>query len=87
MRMIRNLLVGLAALAVLVFVGLEVVQLVAMGPSMYWGLLRYDQRSEGDLEVGDKAPDVAVTALDGSRVRLADRFGARPVVLVFGSYT
>ena len=53
-----------------------------------WGMLRYDQRSEGHLQVGDRAPDVTLLALDGtSRVRLHERMGARPLVLVFGSYT
>ena len=53
-----------------------------------WGMLRYDQRSEGHLKVGDPAPDVTLLALDGtSRVRLHERVGARPLVLVFGSYT
>lgn len=53
-----------------------------------WGILRYDQREEGHLKVGDRAPDVTLLALDGtSRVRLHERLGARPLVLVFGSYT
>jgi hypothetical protein len=62
--------------------------LVAIGPRNVWGMLRYDQRQEGALAVGSAAPDVVLTALDGTtRVHLAERFGARPVVLVFGSYT
>ena len=53
-----------------------------------WGILRYDQREEGLLKVGDPAPDVTLLALDGAtRVRLHERLGSRPVVLVFGSYT
>ncbi len=53
-----------------------------------WGRIRYDQRREGDLVVGDKAPDVVLTALDGiSAVRLHERTGGRPLVLIFGSYT
>ena len=52
-----------------------------------WGILRYDQREEGHLKVGDRAPDVTLLALDGQRVRLHERLGGRPVVLVFGSYT
>ena len=53
-----------------------------------WGMLRYDQRREGDLKVGHKAPDVTLLALDGTtRVRLHERLGARPLVLIFGSYT
>jgi hypothetical protein len=58
-----------------------------MGPRDFFGMLRYDQRKEGDLAVGHAAPDVVVRALDGSEVHLKDRFGGRPVVLIFGSYT
>lgn len=65
----------------------EVMKLVQMGPRDYWGMVRYDQREEGDLAVGDTAPDVLVRALDGAPARLGDRLGERPVVLVFGSYT
>ena len=53
-----------------------------------WDRIRYSQRHEGDLVVGDKAPDVVLTALDGiSAVRLHERTGGRPTVLIFGSYT
>jgi hypothetical protein len=58
-----------------------------MGPSNVWGMLRYDQREEGALKVGDVAPDVTLVALDGSPVRLRERLAARPTVLLFGSYT
>lgn len=59
-----------------------------MGPRNVWGMLRYDQRQKGALKVGDRAPDVALVALDGSsRVRLAERIGGRPLVLTFGSFT
>jgi hypothetical protein len=52
------------------------------------GMLRYDQRREGALRVGDKAPDVVLGTLDGEgSVRLLDALRARPLVLVFGSYT
>ncbi len=75
------------ALVVLAFLGREIFRLVKMGPRDYWGMLRYDQREEGDLAVGDPAPDVVVAGLDGAPVHLHDRLGGRPVVLVFGSYT
>ena len=58
-----------------------------IGPSNIIGMLQYDQREEGTLKVGDPAPDVVLAALDGGEVRLQDRIGAKPVVLVFGSYT
>jgi hypothetical protein len=79
-------IVGLA-LGLLVVAGVGFV-LIRMGPRNVWGLLRYDQRREGALKVGDRAPDVALVALDGaSRVRLAERIGGRPLVLTFGSFT
>lgn len=42
----------------------------------------------GELQVGDAAPDFDLQTVDRkSRVRLSSSHGARPVVLVFGSYT
>jgi hypothetical protein len=59
-----------------------------IGPRNVIGMIRYDKRQEGRLKVGDRAPDVTLVGLDGkSNVRIADRIGARPLVLVFGSYT
>lgn len=73
---------------VLLVVAVAAAALVYIGPRNLWGMLRYDQRRDGDLAVGDQAPDVVLMALDGAtRVRLRDRVGARPVVLIFGSYT
>ena len=59
-----------------------------VGPRNVIGMIRYDKREEGRLRVGDRAPDVTLIGLDGrSSVRIADRIGVRPLVLVFGSYT
>ncbi len=59
-----------------------------IGPRNVIGMLLYDQRREGDLKVGDLAPDGVLRALDGeATVRLADRIGTQPLVLVFGSFT
>jgi hypothetical protein len=79
-------IVGFAVvLALLAGAGLLIANI---GPRNVWGLLRYDQRQEGALRVGDRAPDVALVALDGSsRERLAGRIGNRPLVLTFGSFT
>ena len=42
----------------------------------------------GHLQTGDVAPDFSLTKLDKSAtVQLSDLTAARPVVLVFGSYT
>jgi len=59
-----------------------------IGPRNVIGMLRYDQREEGKLKVGDRAPDVGLVSLDGGApVRLADHLGGKPTVLVFGSFT
>ena len=61
---------------------------IRIGPRNIIGMIRYDQRKEGTLKQGDAAPDVALVSLDGKTpVRLADRVGGKPLVLVFGSYT
>ena len=58
-----------------------------IGPRNIVGLLLYDRRREGDLRVGDLAPDVALAKLDGGEVRLAELVGDQPLVLIFGSFT
>lgn len=64
--------------------------MVAGGPSNVYGLVRYalPNMHPGDLHVGDRARDVKLYALDGgSTFQLHDRIGAKPLVLIFGSYT
>jgi len=74
--------VGLLALAVVAY------GVISFGPKNVIGMLRYDQREEGKLKVGDAAPDVSLLALDGTTpVPLKDSFGGKPLVLVFGSFT
>ena len=59
-----------------------------IGPRNIIGMLRYDQRQECKLKVGDKAPDVALLALDGTTpVHLAETIGGKPLVLILGSFT
>ena len=71
---------------VLAVVGLVVV--AQIGPRNVIGLLRYDTRREGSLKVGDRAPAVALLALDGTtRVSLTAHRPGRPLVLIFGSFT
>jgi hypothetical protein len=77
---------------VLLVVGLAVLgaagyMVAKIGPRNVVGLLRYDQRHVGKLRVGDRAPDVTVSGLDGAPRQLLAGSGDRPVVLVFGSYT
>jgi hypothetical protein len=77
--LISLLTVGLAAGAIVV---------TKIGPRNIIGMIRYDQREEGSLRVGDRAPDVELLALDGTATtRLSRHLGGRPVVLVFGSFT
>ena len=76
--------VGLILLA---FVGLSV---MAGSPRDVYGLVRYalPHMHRGKLHVGDDAPDVRLLALDGtSHFHLRERTSARPLVVVFGSYT
>jgi len=77
-KVVRRTLLGLAIVVVLAVTAL------------FWviGPLRYDQRQEGNLTIGSSAPDVSLYALDGrTRVKLSDEIGAKPVVIIFGSYT
>ena len=78
-------ILSIAGVAVLLVAGVAAVKI---GPRNIAGILRYDQRREGDLRPGDAAPDVELVALDGTApVHLRDRIGGKPLVLVFGSYT
>ena len=85
MRLWKKLLIGAGALVILAAGGFT---WMVGGPRNVIGMLRYDQRQEGSLKVGDRAPDVAMLALDGKTpVRLSDSFGGQPTVLIFGSFT
>jgi hypothetical protein len=64
-----------------------IAMVVMIGPRNVIGMLRYDQREEGRYVVGDAAPDVGLLTLEGTPVRLAQHFGERPTVIVFGSFT
>ena len=85
MKLWKKLLIGLEGVAVLAVGGFTY---MVGGPRNLIGMIRYDQREEGRLKVGDKAPDVTLLALDGKTpVKLSERLGAKPTVLVFGSFT
>ena len=82
------MLLKVAGVVGLVIIALGAVALWQIGPRNVIGMIRYDRRAEGKLRVGDLAPDLTLTALDGStRVSLREHIGARPLVVVFGSYT
>lgn len=83
----KRLLIG-AGLLLLVLAGAAV---SVIGPRNVIGLLRYDTRREGELKLGDPAPEVELVALgsdDGTdRIKLRDQLHGRPLVLIFGSFT
>jgi hypothetical protein len=76
-------------LVVLAIVLLAAAVVVAkIGPRNIIGMIRYDQRRDGDLKVGDRAPDAMLVGLDGKRnVPLLRDRGGKPMVLIFGSFT
>ena len=83
-RILLRILFGLLALVVIAAAGMAWV----IGPSNIIGILRYDTRREGEFKVGDRAPDVALTKLDGSgEQRLSALIGEKPLVIIFGSFT
>jgi amino acid transporter len=85
MKLWKKVLIGLGALVVLAAAGMTY---MIGGPRNVIGMLRYDQREEGTLKVGDRAPEVALLALDGKTpVKLSERLGGKPTVLVFGCFT
>jgi hypothetical protein len=58
-----------------------------IGPRNVIGIIRYDQRRDGDLKVGDRAPAAMLVALDGTTRQPMLAGGGKPTVLVFGSFT
>ena len=84
MRLFKKILL----IAVLLLAAAAGVIAWKIGPKNIIGMLRYDQRKEGSLKVGDRAPDVSLVSLDGrTPVRLSESVGGKPLILVFGSYT
>jgi hypothetical protein len=79
--------VGLAALLVISFVALAV---LAGGPKDALYMVRYalPYMHRGNLKIGDSAPDARVYALNGAETfHVRERTGAKPLVIVFGSFT
>ncbi len=84
--MIKKIVLGVLVLAVLVASG---------GYAYYQAMMRgwvkyneYDIRTEGQLQVGDLAPELTLARVDGEPpVALSDLYREKPVVLAFGSYT
>jgi hypothetical protein len=63
---------------------------IAGSPKDAYGMVRYGlpHMHRGTLKVGSDAPDARLVALDGvSHFHIRELTGARPLVLVFGSFT
>ena len=79
--------ISFAVLALLAFAALS---FMAGSPRDAYGMVRYalPHMHRGNLRVGDDAPDARLVALDGtSHFHVRERTGAKPLVLIFGSYT
>ncbi len=78
-----------AVVAVVVLSLILMVAIVWIGPRNLIGWWRYGRQArQGTLKVGDPAPDVPLVELDGVTSRsLSEWIGARPLILVFGSFT
>lgn len=86
-RFLKWTLAGILAIFVLGFAGLS---FMAGSPKDVYGMVRYafPHMHRGKLHPGDDAPDARLLALDGANhFHLRERTGARPLVVIFGSYT
>jgi hypothetical protein len=80
----------LGVVALLLLAAFAALSYLAGSPKDAYGMVRYalPHMHRGTLKIGDDAPDARLVALDGaSRFHIRERTGARPLVLVFGSYT
>ena len=81
------IVITLGALLLLAFIGLSV---MAGGPKDALYMVRYalPHMHRGNLKVGDTAPDARIFALNGTETfHIRERTGAKPLVVVFGSFT
>ena len=79
--------IGLAALLIIAFIALSV---MAGGPKDALYMVRYalPHMHRGNLKIGDTAPDARVFALNGTEIfHIRERTGAKPLVIIFGSFT
>ena len=70
--------------------GFVFLSFMAGSPKDAYGMVRYalPHMHRGTLKVGSDAPDARLVALDGTNhFHIRERTGARPLVLVFGSFT
>ena len=80
----KILIAGALLVALLIGIGVYIVE-----PRNIIGIIQYGgQAIDGDLAVGDPAPNVPlVTLAAGEEAPLHDWVGDKPLVLVFGSFT
>ena len=79
--------ISLGALVVIAYIVLSV---MAGGPKDALYMIRYalPHMHRGNLKVGDSAPDARLLALNGiDHFHIRERAGAKPLVLIFGSFT
>jgi hypothetical protein len=79
--------IGLGTLLIIAFVALSV---MAGSPKDAFYMVRYalPHMHRGNLKIGDAAPDARIYALDGNGTfHIRERTGAKPLVVVFGSFT
>ena len=82
--MLKKVILGAIGLVIVAVIGF----VIYIGPRNIIGMIKYDQRREGTLQVGDQAPDVPVVALSGEQNMLWQAVGNdKPTVLIFGSFT
>ena len=77
-------------LGVLLVAAFAVLSVLAGSPKGVYGMVRYalPHMHRGTLKVGSDAPDARLVGLDGiTHFHIRERTGARPLVLVFGSFT
>lgn len=88
MKRLLKWVAGILALILLAAFG--VLCYMAGSPKDAYGMVRYalPHMHRGTLKIGSDAPDARLLALDGSsHFHIRERIGARPLVLVFGSFT
>ena len=76
--------------AVLLVAAFGMLSYMAGSPKDAISMLHYalPHMHRGTLKIGDDAPDARLVALDGeNHFHIRERTGARPLVLVFGSFT
>jgi hypothetical protein len=80
----------LGSILTILLLGFAGLSFMAGSPKDVYGMVRYafPHMHRGKLRPGDDAPDVRLLALDGANhFHLRERTGARPLVVIFGSYT